>query len=636
MFCGAVKGVASARMPCDLDPMLRVSYTGHSMFRSNRQTRRPRRTTGLLLAGSMALTLLLRVWFILGMRNQPFSTIGPQMVDPYFYHRWALDILHGNFLGNDVFFLRPLYPYLLAGVYAVFGPHVLAVQLLQALLSAISCLLLFLVTRRFFDITAASIAAVAYALTGILVFYTGTLLYVEITVLLSLLSVWLVLVAGRRTWVWLLAGLSLGTLVICRPELLAVLPFMLLWLWRRKTSGRHLLVLTATTLLTVATVPVRNYLVARDPVLFTAHSGINFYYGNNPAADGTWQPTAELERGVGFSHQRLKRVSRTIDGKELKWSQASAFWTRKAIAYIIGHPGGYVKLLGRKFLLFLSNYEVPNDYYPETGRFFSLPLKLAFVNYALLLALASAGMIWAWPRRREALLPYLFVGAYLLSSLLFYVLSRLRAPVMPFLMMFAGFAVSELLTAVRQRKMTRIVAGVALAVAVYAGSCLISTPKSRYSAEAWTQTGTIYLGQRKMAPAIESFRKALAAQPAHYMARYNLVQSLAGMGRYPEAQAEYRELILTAPRSEEGRMVTDLATARVAVARRDFALAASLYRSVLQKDPSDSETCYLLGLVYISMDSLASAAEWLRRSTSLDPGNEAAASALKAVESRLR
>ena len=66
---------------------------------------------------ALALTSLTRVWFILGMRGHPFSTIGPQMLDSYYYHRWAIEITSGNLLGSDVFFLRPLYPYLLALVY---------------------------------------------------------------------------------------------------------------------------------------------------------------------------------------------------------------------------------------------------------------------------------------------------------------------------------------------------------------------------------------------------------------------------------------------------------------------------------------------------------------------------------------
>jgi tetratricopeptide (TPR) repeat protein len=617
---------------------------------------------------ALALTLLVRFWFILGMRGHPFSTIGPQMLDSYYYHRWAIDIISGKFWGSDVFFLRPLYPYLLALVYAVFGQHILAVQLVQAVFAAISCFLLYDTTRRIFGKRPAIFAALGFALTGILVLYTGALLYVEITVLLNLLFLWLILVAGRRTWLWILSGVCLGLLVICRPELLVGAPFLLLWLSRRSVVDRKsyivrrssLVAMTAVALAVIGIVPIRNYIVARDPVLFTAHSGMNFYYGNNPSADGTWQPTREFEKGGGFSHERLREISHTIDGKEVKASQASAYWTRQGLKFITHQPLAYLRLLGRKCLLFLSNYEVPNNYYPETVRAVSLPFKLAFVNFGLVLALGLLGMVWAWPKRRQALPSYLFVAAYLVSALLSYVLSRLRAPVIPFLLMFAGFGVSELVESVRRRRAARAVIGVAVALAVYLVSGLIPVKRQSYSAQAWTQTGNIYLEQQDFGKAVSAFNRALVALPSYNYARYSLVLGLAGAGQTADAEAELRKIEHTTAASTDRKTILSLAAARaaiansistasptwrperrladawVAVADGKYPVAESLYQASLAQDPNDSECSFLLGLVYTRMDSFASAREWLTRATSLDPANDAARSALKLVDSRLQ
>jgi tetratricopeptide (TPR) repeat protein len=623
---------------------------GHILRTEMRRLQRPepkpdvgRSIETLPLVLALSLTLAVRLWFVLGMRGQPFSTMGPQFVDSYFYHRWAIEIISGNFWGSDVFFLRPLYPYLLAILYSIFGQHVLPVQFLQVALATASCFLLYDTTRRIFGARPAAFASFGFALTGILVFYAGTLLYVEVTVFLSLLFLWLVLIAGNRLWLWIAAGACFGLLVISRPELLVVLPFLLLWFWRKPGTSRLSLLasrhgpalMTVVALAVIAVVPVRNYIVAHDPVLFTAHSGINFYYGNNPAADGTWQPTAELQRGPGFSHEQLKRVSRTVEGRQVRWSEASAHWLRKGLRFITSQPLAWLRLLARKFLLFLSNYEVPNDYYPETARAVSLPLRLAFVDFGLVLALGLIGMVFAWPRRTQALPAYLFVGAYLVSALLFYVLSRLRAPMIPFLLMFAGYGLSELLRRLRERKTAAAFAFFG-AAAIYAGSALIPVRKTDYSAQAWTQTGNIYLGQREVGPAIEALRHALAIQPSAYGARYSMVLALAGSGKVGAAEAEFEQLARTAASSSDGRPLVRLASARLAIARRDFAQAAALYRSALAENPDDAETNYMLGLVYISMDSLAPARELLTRAVALDPGQEAARGALKAVESRLQ
>jgi tetratricopeptide (TPR) repeat protein len=625
------------------------------------------RTNYVWLFVALALTFFIRLWFVLSMRGQPFSTIGPQMLDSYYYQRWAIEIIHGKFWGTDVFFLRPLYPYLLALIYAVFGQHVLAVQLTQTVFATVSCFLLYDITRRIFGARPAVFAAVGFALTGILVFYTGALLYVEITVLLSLLSVWLVLAAGRRLWHWVPAGISFGLLIICRPEVLVAAPFLLWWLWTTSAAPggasfvrrRGLIVMAAVAAAVIAMVPVRNYIVARDSVLFTAHSGMNFFYGNNPSADGTWQPTQEFEKGGGFSHERLREISHTIDGKEVTASEASAYWTRKGLEFIIHQPLSYLRLIGRKFLLFLGNYEVPNNYYPETAAARSLPLKLAFVNYGLVLALGVLGMVWAWRRRRQAAPAYLLVGAFLVSALLSYVLSRLRAPTIPFLLMFAGYGLNGLVEACRQRRTARAVVGLNAAVAVYVVSCLIPVNRKSYSAQAWTQEGNVYLGQQDFGKAASAFQRALDALPSYNYARYSFVLALAGAGQTADAEAEVRRMEQATAGSNDRKTLLSLAAARIAIAnaistadpawrpaRRladawmaisdgKYAKAESLYRMSLAEDSSDSESSFLLGMVYIRMDSLGQAQKWFARAALRDPNNEAVRSALKSVEARL-
>jgi tetratricopeptide (TPR) repeat protein len=406
-------------------------------------------------------------------------------------------------------------------------------------------------------------------------------------------------------------------------------------------------------------VPARNYFVAGDPVVFTAHSGINFYYGNNPTADGTWQPTRELEKGGGFSHERLSEISRTIEGKEVKPSQASVYWAEQGFKFITSRPVAYLELLGRKFQLFLSNYEVPNDYYPETARAASLPLRLAFVNFGLVLALGLVGMVWALPRRAQALPAYLFVGACLVSALLFYVLSRLRAPVIPFLLMFAGFGLSEVVESFRRRHIGRAFVGVTVALAVYLVSSSVPIKRQSYSAQAWTQTGNIYLEQQDFGKAADAFRRALAALPSYNYARYSLVLALAGAGSVADAEVELLKIERGTAGSTDRTTILRLAGARIAIAnaistadpawrraRRladawvavadgEYAVAESLYRASLTQNPDDPESSFLLGMVYVRMDKSAQARLRLNRAVALDSTNDAARSALKSLDSRL-
>ena len=585
---------------------------------------------------AVVLTFGLRLWFILEMRGHPFSAISAQYVDAYYYHQWALDITNGNFLGSEVFFLRPLYPYLLALVYTVFGAKVLAVQLLQVLLATASCLLLWDTTRRMFNRSAAAVAALGFAFCGVLAFYTGTLLYVELTAFLALFHVWLVIVAHDRWWRWLLAGLTYGLLVICRPELLVLAPFCLVLLWRMKTAGRHLVLLSLAAAAVIAIVPLRNQLVAGEPVLFTAHSGVNFYYANNPAADGTWQPTGDLAKTAGFSHRQLEHSAKRIEGQEVSWTVASRYWMNKAFRFITDRPLDFARLVGRKFLLFWSDYEVPSNYYPETARASSLALRLAFINFALVAAFGVIGLVLAWPWRGESWPAYLLVAGFLFSALVFYVLSRLRAPVIPFLLLFGGFGATELVRSVKQKRWGRVVVGLVGAGAVAAASLAIPVDRKTYSSQAWTQLGNIRLANREPKQASTAFNRAIKANPDNPLPRYSLLVTLASAGRTDEAVEQYRRIERIAARDPASRVLADLGGARIAIARRDFPAAVRGYRAAIDLDPENAETWYLLGLVYVSMDSLPAARTHLRRALELDANHSEARRTFDAVQSRLR
>ena len=238
-------------------------------------------------------------------------------------------------------------------------------------------------------------------------------------------------------------------------------------------------------------------------------------------------------------------------------------------------------------------------------------------------------------------------------------LSRLRAPAIPFLLMFAGFGLSELVDVIRQRRAARAVIGVAVAVAVYLVSTLVPVKRRSYSAQAWTQTGSIYLEQQDFSKAVDAFHRALVALPSYNYARYSLVLALAGAGLVADADTELLKVERATAGSTDRTTILSLAAARIAIAsaistadpawrpaRRladawvaiadgKYPVAESLYRASLVQDPNDSESSFLLGMVYIRMDSMASARTWLSRAVALEPTNDAARSALKSVGARL-
>src|SRR2546425_4303657 len=93
----------------------------------------------LALGTIVALATMLRVAHVLSLRATPW--FDHLVVDPEYYDEWARRIAAGDWLGDRPFYMDPLYPYLLAAIYRLWGRDLLFVRLLQVALSAGSCML---------------------------------------------------------------------------------------------------------------------------------------------------------------------------------------------------------------------------------------------------------------------------------------------------------------------------------------------------------------------------------------------------------------------------------------------------------------------------------------------------------------
>ena len=80
------------------------------------------------------------------------------------YDLWARQIAAGDWLGREAFYQAPLYPYFLGVLYAVAGPSLLVVRLVQALLGSAACVLLAGAGERFFGRRAGLAAGALLAL----------------------------------------------------------------------------------------------------------------------------------------------------------------------------------------------------------------------------------------------------------------------------------------------------------------------------------------------------------------------------------------------------------------------------------------------------------------------------------------
>src|SRR5207247_10524893 len=255
--------------------------------------------------------------------------------------------------------------------------------------------------------------------------------------------------------------------------------------WWRLTAGRwhwtSLAALGAGAALLVVPLAAANAAATGGRVLISASSGINLAIGNNPLSDGTYTEPWAAEGQDSSQFQGLQNASRHFAGRALGRPvddlEADRYWRRAALAYVLGHPIGEARLLGRKILLMANRQEIPNvmsfDFYRAQFSALRLfPVGFWLVGpFGLLAALLSP----RGSRGSRLLLAVLIL--YALSLLPLFVCDRFRLPLVPFLVMFAADGMATLYETLRAHRFRR---AALLAANVLALAGLVGLPLTHF------------------------------------------------------------------------------------------------------------------------------------------------------------
>src|SRR5262245_53183567 len=180
--------------------------------------------------GVFLLAFSLRLVHVWQIRRSPFFDV--LLGDAHGYDEWARRIAGGEWIGRDVFYQAPLYPYFLGVIYALIGHSLLAVRLIQAVIGAGSCALLLLAGRRFFSSTVGLIAGIGLAVYAPAIFFDGLLQKSVLDLFFLSLSLWLIgLLLDRPDdrRLWLSLGLAMGALSLTRENALVFIAVIAVW-----------------------------------------------------------------------------------------------------------------------------------------------------------------------------------------------------------------------------------------------------------------------------------------------------------------------------------------------------------------------------------------------------------------------
>ena len=403
-------------------------------------------------------------------------------------------------------------------------------------------------------------------------------------------------------------------------------------------------------------VAVRNRFVGGGFYVTTSQFGPNFYIGNNPGADGTYQSLRYGRGAPEYERQDATELAELALGRRLTPAEVSSYWTDKALDFISSRPAAWLTLMGRKVALLWNATEMLDTESQEAHAEWSWPLRIGAVigHFGVLVPLALFGVIATWPMRSRLWILYAMTLAYAASVVLFYVFARYRYPLVPFLIMFAAAGVAALPELVRARSIPGglwSLAAVA-AVALFANRPILSTTlmravtelnlgaalqgegsldeaKGHYEraialasnyAPAYNNLATVLRAKGRLGDAAATYERALRLRPEYPEAHYNLANVLLDEGKPGEAVDHFRRALQTIPASAD--VHNNLGIALVGQGKLEEAIAE--FRAALQVDPDSVKAHRNLGDALASARRFDEAIDQFRLAAQLDPSDGSA------------
>jgi hypothetical protein len=543
-----------------------------------------------------AAVLFIRLLVLARLTASPFLL--PTRGDMHFYDDWARRILSGQLTDHHAFYGLPGYAYLLAGIYklAGYGPFIPA--LLQALLDAGTATIIYKISVAVFTKTgmrrariAGIMAAAGWALFVPAQTYAAILMPTASVVFLFWLILWRIATRSDAPAKWeaLILGLLVGLTATAIATIVFLLPLLIsAILFKPANSNQSQLHsrIAAIVLLFLGTAAgsspcwIHNYFIARDPVLLSAHSGINFWIGNNPAANGYPHFPPGLRAGQAAMLQDSIDAAESKTGHPLKRGEVSRYWSAKARDYIKESPGAWLRLLALKFRAFWSAFQYDDLSVITILR--EQKVTLPGIYFGIVAALALPMMFLLWNRAPLSRWVTAAIVLHLLALLPVFTTERYRLAIVPGLLVFAAFGVVSCFN--------NLVAGNFKPVISYGALLTVST---------------LFVSWPQSDPSLW----ALDA----YNSGWQALES----GDFALAESKLQLARTYVPTNPE----TNFALGNLRLAEGNSAAASAFYLATLQLDSRHRGALNNLGVMALDDGRFDAAENWLRHAENVDPGN---------------
>ena len=583
-----------------------------------RKTNNPKHTISLFILLFVFAILIRTIYFVEFKENPFFEYVHPSH-DSWNVHNGALEICANNILLNKSGFKYPFYSYFVAGIYSLTHHTVYAVWIIQFILGALAASLLFLIGTNLFNRTVGIICSLFYALYGPNLFYEGIMLRASLTEFLAVLSFYFLIKLEKKFSYGslLLSGVSLSLMIQCRANTVVLLPFVLFYLYfgtLRKESLKlrlkHLSVFVLALALVGLPLLLRGFYVEKRFQFYDPGGPHVFLMGNLVDYDGLgWHNGSPL-----YKEYQQRYGEKLLH--DYKWV------LKEVLNEISNSPMAFFGLYMRKAYYFFCNYEIPSNNNVYIYQKFSYLLRNPLGSFSLVVSLAFLGLIVSFKEYRRNLLLYIFLLGMTGSTLVFYNVSRLRMPAVPFYLLLSSVGIYSLFQFIKARQFIKFIIAVVMIIGLII--CLNMPDVQKIRENDYGMLGDAYFAKGMYDESISQFKKSLAIKPENAMAHYNIGISFSKKGKPGDAIRHFYEASRIDP-----KFVAALNNLGLMLCEQSrFSDAIRHFSQALQIEPENVNVQNNLGIAYARQGNLKDAAVHFAEAVRLSPRNKAARSNL--------
>lgn len=355
---------------------------------------------------------------------------------------------------------EPLYPYLLAITYSIFGTDHQWVYFWQFILAALTSVFVFLIGRHFFGSLAGLLAALFVTLCGSIMVFEMVLLRTTMTNFFTALLLYLFLrVLQKQTWQQhAIFGVASGLALLGQSYMILFIVPAIIWLfWQqrkiRSTVGLNMGACIGSLLLIMSPLFIRNAIVGA-PVMASASHGAMAYIPMNV------ENSAPMESF--YVHMpTLARIRHDSEGKMIP----AAIESLKTFSSFKSFWDIYNQKIGGLFMW----YEIANNMNYYLYREIAPVLKMLPVHYFFIAPLGLAGLILGiWGQRRNILPLLLMTVVCIVPLMIAGNLARYRTPFVIMMSIFAAYFLVQVITFFFQNQLKHALISIGIAIIAFA------------------------------------------------------------------------------------------------------------------------------------------------------------------------